>query len=472
MKIVTVFRVADHMPTSKYILGGNSLYMNEWHLDEEKESGEDVVDRIYHEDSLLADRNFGYMSVNAFLFVGYVTALVFIQKIGLELSIIQLSAIILGIFLGIFHISIGKRTEFAISFTRALERSGLKKAKDRYLFEFYRDGMVITKNAFITTKSVSKKNRTKKGTMYGSIPWRWKFVGSVNNVVGVIIPFGIVLFWISVSFTVQTGLAPIQIHGLEIAFNDVIGISTFVVTMAFLFGMRLSWPKDPQEFRSNDTILAVLGRGIQFQQERWVLTPDIETYRLKNGKPEHSAVPLTPGTESTADLVGGGLLNVEAAALFLNRTPMLTLVGYAPPADYLIKWDGTNDGPSEGKIMGERLKELVPNAKIIEWNQNGLHLSALKKSNTELEVRNIVHFADSNGFHKILFLTVSAHMKRVRLIASKYFEGSFDIISSEDILTLLDPGQKSRIGTSLKLEADKRTIGYEKIGIKKIKRER
>ena len=445
--------------------------MNESHLDEEKESGEDVVDRIYHEDSLLADRNFGYMSVNAFLFVGYVTALVFIQRAGLELSIIQLSAIILGIFHGIFHISTGKRTEFAISFTRALERAGLKKAKDRYLFEFYRDGMVITNSAFITTKSVSKKNRIKKGTMYGSIPWRWKFVGSVNNVVGVIIPFGIVLFWISVSFTVQTGLAPIHICRSEISFNNVIGISTFIVTMAFLIAMRWSWPKDPQEFRSNDTILAVLGRGIQFQQKRWVLTPDIETYRLLNGKPEHSAIPLGPGTEGTVDLVGGGLLNVEAAALFLNRTPMLTLVGYAPPAEYLKRWDGTNDGPSEGRIMGERLKELVPNAKIIEWDKNSSHLPDVEKSNTELEVRNIVHFAISNGFHKLLFLTVSAHTERVRLIASKYDDVSFDVISSEDIITLLDPGQRPRIGNFLKIEADKRTISYERIGIKKIRKE-
>ncbi len=446
--------------------------MNEWHLDEEKESGEDVVDRIYHEDSLLADRNFGYMSVNAFLFVGYVTALVFIQRIGLELSIIQLSAITLGVFLGIFHISIGKRTEFAISFTRALERSGLKKAKDRYLFEFYREGMVITRNAFITTKSVRKKNRSKKGTMYGSIPWRWKFVGSVNNVVGVIIPFGIVLFWVSVSFTVQTGVPPIHILGFEIAFNDIIGISTFVVTMAFLIAMSLSWPKDPQEFGSNDTILAVLGRGIQFQHDRWVLTPDIETYHLRNGKPEHSAIPLSSGTKGTVDLVGGGLLNVEAAALFLNRTPMLTLVGYAPPAEYLMKWDGTSDGPSEGKIMGERLKQLVPNAKIIEWDQSGLHLSTFEKSDTELEVKKIVDFAVSNGFHKILFLTVSAHSKRVRLIASKYFDGIFDIISSEDILSLIDPSQRPRISNHVKLEADKKTIRYEKIGIKKIRNEK
>ena len=446
------------------------IYMNSWRPEEEIGGGEDVVDRIYHEDSLLADRNFGYMSVNAFLFLGYVTALTIIRAPGLELSLIQFSAIILGIFLGIFHISIGKRTEFAISFTRALERSGLKKAKDRYLFEFYRDGMVMTKGAFITTKSVNSKNKLKKGTMYGSIPWRWKFVGSVNNVVGVLIPFGIVLFWISVSFTVQTGLGPVEVKGLEIASNNVIGISTLVITIAFLIAMIRTWPKDPQEFGANDTILAVLGRGIQFRQNRWDLTTDIETYRLLDGKPEHSALPLVSGAEGTVDLVGGGLLNVEAAALFLNRTPMLTLVGYAPPAGYLINWDGTNDGPSEGKIMKERLKELAPDAKIVEWNQNRLSLLGVVKSNTELEVRNIVHFAVSNGFHKILFLTVSAHTERVRHIASKYNDISFDVISSEDILKVLDPSQGARIGNSLKKKADDRTLSYEKIGIKKIKK--
>ncbi|MGC8663945.1 MAG: hypothetical protein ACP5TX_06065 [Thermoplasmata archaeon] len=444
--------------------------MSNKNFEDTAQNEEEVISKIYHEDKLLADRNAGYMSVNAFLFVGYVTALALIRTPGLVLSIIQFSGIVLGIFLGIFHIAIGKRTEFAISFLRAYERAGATKIKDQYLFEFYKEGKVLGDGCFISTKSVDKWTAGKQGTMFYAIPWRWKFVGSVNNVVGVVIPLGLVFFWIAMSFTIQTGLPPFYLLNMEIPVNFLIGFLILAITITFLAFMWSSWPNDAQEFSASDTLLAVLGRGIQFQNGRWTLSPDIEIYQLKNDKPEHSPVPLKPGTQGTVELIGGGSLNVEAAALLLNKIPMTTLVGYAPPAAYLKKWDGKMDGPSEGQVMGEKLKELVPSAKIEIWPQDGYNLSE-KESNTKLEVRNIVQFAESHGFHKIIFITVSAHLERLRLNASQYKKITFEVISSEEILSRLDPSQSARIEHLKDSEANKNTIKYELIGTLKLKEE-
>lgn len=434
-------------------------------------NGDEIVDRIYHEDMLLADRNAGYMSVNAFLFLGYVTALALIRTHGPVLSIIQFSVILLGIFLGIFHIAIGKRTEFAIEFIRSVERAGKLKFKDRYLFQFYREGRTfIDGDTIITSKLGNRWKRGRQGTMYNSIPWRWKFVGSVNNVVGVIIPLGILFFWVVLSFTIQTGLIPIDIYGITFPTNLVIGLLLLVIVTIFLTLMFKSWPNEPQEFSVNDTILAVMGRGIQFKDGSWTLTPDIETYRLVNGKPEHSPVLINSNKSGTVELIGGGSLNVDAASLFQKRINLLTVTGFAPPADYLKKWNGKDDGPSEGEIMAEKLLRLVPASKVVTWDQGKIGYNENEKSNTELEIKNIINYAKSNGFNKILFLTVSVHSKRVELIASKYEGITFNVINSDELLEMLDPKTKNRIKNLRGSTAYKKTIKYEKIGIRKLKR--
>ncbi len=445
--------------------------MNDGHFAKPADNGENVIERIYHEDKLLADRNAGYMSVNAFLFVGYVTALALVRTPGLVLSIIQFSVIVLGIFLGIFHIAIGRRNEFAIAFMRALERAGKLKFKDSYLFEFYKEGKImIDSDVLIASKSVNIWKGGKPRTMFNSIPWKWKFVGSANNVVGVIIPLGIVLFWVAISFTIQTGLEPIHVWKILFPINILIGLLLLVVIIAFLTVMEESWPEEPQEFSAKDTILAVLGRGIQFREGAWTPTQDIETYKLNKGIPEHSPVPLKSGTAGTVDLIGGGSANVEAASLFLSKMPMLTLTGFAPPAEYLKKWNDEDDGPSEGLVMANKIKESGTSATIMTWEQLNSNYRGDEKSNTELEVKKIIEFAKSIGFHKILFLTVSVHSKRVEFIAGKNHEITFSVISSDEIIETLGSWEHDRIKKLRESEAFKRTLNYEKKGIRKLKR--
>lgn len=208
-------------------------------------------------------------------------------------------------------------------------------------------------------------------------------------------------------------------------------------------------------------LLAVLGRGIQKTGEKWEPTGDFEVFRKdQDGRMVHSATPISDNDDDENCLIGGGKLNVEAAALLLRRTKMRCVLGYAPPAPYLRSLGG----PSESLPMGKLLRSLVPGADINDW-KDGLES---EKSNTIVEVNNVMKLAGQIGIKEVRFLTISPHVPRVTLIAQKAPKEQavkFTVESSETIISTLEPASRTRIARIQQSKAYRRTVAAENVGI-------
>jgi hypothetical protein len=101
-----------------------------------------ITNRIYHEDTLLTQRTYNYLTVNVFLGAALI--------VGFDQTTRQLAATgylvaIAGVVLGPLQVALGRRTATAISFWRTyLKQAELKTTLhlDHLLFTFYAAGRV------------------------------------------------------------------------------------------------------------------------------------------------------------------------------------------------------------------------------------------------------------------------------------------------------------------------------------------
>lgn len=223
---------------------------------------------------------------------------------------------------------------------------------------------------------------------------------------------------------------------------------------------RLAWAVATER-----ELLAVLGRGIQWDGGRWFPTPDLEMYRLVDGRPRHSARPLPPDPASPMFLVGGGALNVDAAAEWLRREPRDCVLGFAGPSPYLQRFDGAQDGPSESEVMSDEIARRVPSASVTRWSG-----APDVPTNTAVEVRNVLDHARRAGYSRVRFLSVSVHLPRVALWAQRVARVEFTLEASETVLLLWRPQEVGRIARLHASSAYRRTVLREQLGIEEATR--
>lgn len=205
---------------------------------------------------------------------------------------------------------------------------------------------------------------------------------------------------------------------------------------------------------TNPDLLAVLGRGVQQVNGRWVPSPDLEVY---NGR-YHSPTPI-PGDDAHPNCrIGGGQLNADAAVAFLKRTPIPCVLGDARTAKYLRDVGG----PSEHEVLTEAVRLALPSVRVIEAKGPDRG-----PSNTRIEIHHMVSLARRRGFRHVLFLTVLAHLPRVLLLAEREVGRSLVCsgASSEAVLLTHRPDQRDRISRLLGSRALMRTVEMELSGV-------
>lgn len=163
----------------------NNLQMKELH--------QLLIDRIYHEDSLFAQRTYNFLTANAFL----AAALAFSTNMA------ELAYVIggLGFILALCHLALGRRTERTILFWREyLKRleEKLDVRLDSALIQFFKTANAKTPVGLIVGEGDSPR------PMYRTFPWCLR-MHSTNTLLGVVLPSFIGLFWMMVWFIVLKG---------------------------------------------------------------------------------------------------------------------------------------------------------------------------------------------------------------------------------------------------------------------------
>lgn len=425
---------------------------------------EELSDRISREDKLLSDRTGSFVAASAFLAVAFATLLVGVVRTDLAPSWIEWGIVALGLSLAYFFLALGRRTIVAISFWRACSNSQDTSVGDRDLFHFFEDGHVEYNDGCVRSLPRGGLRAYPARSVRGAWPWRFQWIGSANEVTGVIIPVSIAVFWCAASFSLR-GLAPLgSIDGYAVPPAGVI------VSLSALIVFGLSWYKRPARaywWPPRDEILAVMGRGIRRDRKHWRPTNDREMYRMSGDRPAHQVE--SPPADDADDLclVAGGQLNVDAACVYLREKPMLTLLGFAHQAQYLS--DSNPDGPTESAIMSDFLQRAIRLAEIERCSN-----SSKGVSNTMVEVRNILDFAEEHAIQRVWFLSIESHLIRVQRLVEQFRRGRpqlrvrTDFLSSEKIL--LDNGGKGaeRVVELRRTKAYARTRNWELQGAARV----
>jgi hypothetical protein len=146
-----------------------------------------VTDRIYHEDNLLSQRTYNFLTFNVFL--AAVLTLYFGERASVIPGLGYLLAL-LGIVLSVLQTALGRRIDIAIAFWRRYLRMIEKSARipmDHTLFEFYLKGEVET------VLGVVRSEDAKPRAMFSALPW--KIIPSTNLMVGVLFPWLLSTLW-------------------------------------------------------------------------------------------------------------------------------------------------------------------------------------------------------------------------------------------------------------------------------------
>ena len=154
-----------------------------------------VLSRLYHEDVLLTQRTYNFMTLNVFL-----GALAIIAQ---NQSLLMLIISVIAITLASFQIAFGRRMESAITFWRSYVHLIERKERifaDHLLFEFYEKAEVNTPWGKI------RSNKTRPVAMYDTIPWSW--VPSTNTIVGVFTPWLILILWYFITAIILWNIVP------------------------------------------------------------------------------------------------------------------------------------------------------------------------------------------------------------------------------------------------------------------------
>jgi len=430
-------------------------------------------DRISHEDTLLASRVAAYLTANAFVTIAFVTVSYGSLSTTTGGVILELAIVGLGVFLAFFFTAIGRRSVTAIRFYRACAREGISDVPDSSLREFFRDGRTKLDNG-ITLGHVPSHQVTKTETksIGKSIPWIWRGASSPNDVIGVLLPGCLAFFWVAVSFTISWG-STFDLDKHVLPSWPFIGLSVLVVVLFLFLWMVSTWPLADvgRETKSDGgSLMAVLGRGIQYRVGKWLPSPDREICRrLSDGIPLHSAIPIPGDLDGPDAIVGGGQLNVEAAAALLRQQRMSCVLGFAGPAPYLWHWNGGDDGPSESGPMEAALRMLVPDAEVLPWTPRGeFDPGPHSPSDTRVEVGNVMRLAEERGYSRVRFITITPHVARVAFWAQRLRRVDFTVESSESILVALSPAHAQRVYDLQSSSAYRTTVHDERAGLEKL----
>lgn len=178
----------------------------------------EILKRIYHEDNLFAERTWYFITANAFLAVALATLLLGAPQSGVNARFGELAIIGLSLFMAYFYLAVGRRHAIAIAFWRRLEASGATEVKDSWQRDFYQNGWVAIPirdsngNPTLTTcviRAVPRREESAatgqaSGSVYAAVPWRYNWVGSTNDVLGVLVPWSMAIFWIIYSLVLTT----------------------------------------------------------------------------------------------------------------------------------------------------------------------------------------------------------------------------------------------------------------------------
>lgn len=191
-----------------------------------------VVQRIYHEDNLFAQRSYVLLAVHAFLLTAF-TVLLAGQKSELTWPT-AIPITLFGAFLGIFQAAFGRQTSRAIGFWREYARAiedTWNIPFDHLLFDFYADAEVPTPFGLIEKKTRSQRALYR---MFG----RTSFLTSITMVIGLFFPAGLSLFW-----TISLALVLRKITGAYCV--SALTSVSLVLVAAFAFRPSLAEPRGP-----------------------------------------------------------------------------------------------------------------------------------------------------------------------------------------------------------------------------------
>ena len=186
--------------------------------DPNKESRDRIIERVYHEDSLLVQRTSYFVSAHAFLVIAYVSLAVVTISPALDTAVVQVAVLGLGLSLAYLSTALGLRTLVALSFWRVCEKNGVAFSDD-LLFKFFKDGEVSIpppdkagqvavpiRGRIVVDLHPAGVGQSDKfdGRMFRSWPWRFDLVGSPNQMSGVLFPVVTGIFWVVLAFALTT----------------------------------------------------------------------------------------------------------------------------------------------------------------------------------------------------------------------------------------------------------------------------
>src|SRR6266404_1964901 len=148
-----------------------------------------IVNRIYHEDMLFAQRSYVLLGVHAFLMTAF-TVLVAGRDSRLA-SAVGIPLTVVGSLMGIFQASFGRQTGRAIGFWREYLR--LIEAKWQIAFDHLQYDFYLKARAETPFGVIGKKAERQR-PLYKILP-RLGFLTSITKVVGELFPTGLALAW-------------------------------------------------------------------------------------------------------------------------------------------------------------------------------------------------------------------------------------------------------------------------------------
>jgi len=148
-----------------------------------------ITNRIYHEDTLLTQRTYNFLTLNVFLGAALI--------VGFDQSKQQVTATgyfvaIIGVIVAALQVALGRRAATAISFWRTYIRQAEKHTGlhlDHLLFQFYDKGEVKTPYGTITMASPGRP-------VTKTFPWN--LMPSTNILYGVLLPWLVETVWFAV----------------------------------------------------------------------------------------------------------------------------------------------------------------------------------------------------------------------------------------------------------------------------------
>lgn len=152
-----------------------------------------LIERLYHEDILLARRTSNFVGIQGFLAAALTVSISRTEGSGIEDFLIAYLVMLFGLGLSLFYIPLGLRSCWAILFWREWLRrveSELEFKLDSALHESYEKGSYET-----SVGTICSSDRRMR-PMRQVFPWVFPWFGSTNLWFGVWLPALIAFFWV------------------------------------------------------------------------------------------------------------------------------------------------------------------------------------------------------------------------------------------------------------------------------------